>query len=805
MKLFKSLFLVVLALIVWTCSEDDNWNTDKPPVQQIPESNFSENFGNPYSARFIGKVINEDNAPVSGVTISVGGVFTMTDSNGIFAIEEASVFEKFAYIKATKNGFIDGSRALVPSSGINQVTIMLLSLNTTATINSGETSTVNLPNGAQVTFDGEFTNLQGVSYNGAVKVVLKHLSPDNSNMEFQMPGMLFAENADGSPRVLETYGMIAVELLSASNVELQIADGSTAEISVPVPLNVNTTPSTIPLWSFDNENGYWKEEGQATLQGNKYVGNVSHFSFWNWDFQYPAVTLCITLTDTNGNPLPYAALDLYSPALASTGSYGYTNIDGVECGLVPADDELTLVVPDYGCVSSSYTTTIGPFSSDQSITIQVPDGDALITNFTGVFNDCLGNPITNGYMQLFYNDSTQTIPIDNGMLDLNIAYCSDNTAYSALVVDLLNGQTTDVNTGDFTVPTTDLGTQMSCVDLTDTDNDGILDIDEDIDGDGNLENDDTDGDGTPDYLDTDDDGDGIDTADEDYDNDGNPTNEDTDEDGVPDYLDNQDVYLPPSSVYPSNCDFANLEYDLESYFTNGSTGFQFPNMTFNFYESLTDAESDVNPISNPTLYINSGSLEMLFVRGTNTISGQFNIAEVYLWLHNLTDSDDDGLTDCQELTGINVNDINVSSCEPNGNITDPNDPDTDDDGYDDCEEATYGSDPNDPASIPLDSDGDSVQDSQEAIDGTDPNNVCDYNPDFFNYNNVTNAWYNANCDGDISVNECDPAPLDQCDFSLDCNFSTPTNEWNALDCDGDTVSNGDEMTNGTDPSDPTDN
>ncbi|WP_456437864.1 hypothetical protein [Psychroserpens sp.] len=795
MKVFKSLFFVVFVFVVSSCSEDDNWNTDKPELQ---ESNFSENFGSPFNARFLGKVINEENNPVSGVSISVGNSMAITDANGVFSIEDASVFEKFAYIKASKNGFIEGSRALVPSSGINQVTIMLLSLDTTATINSGETSTVDLPNGTQVIFDGNFITQQGVSYDGAVKVVLKHLNPDNSSMEYQMPGMLFAENANGSPRVLETYGMIAVELLSASNEELQLAEGSTAEVSIPVPLNVTNTPSTIPLWSFDEENGYWKEESQATLQGNNYVGTVSHFSFWNWDFQYPAVTLCITLTDTNGNPLPYAALDLYSPALASTGSYGYTNIDGVECGLVPADDELTLVVPNFGCEANNFTTTIGPFSSDQSITIQVTNSDALLTNFTGIFNDCSGNAITNGYMQLFYNDSTQTIPIDNGMLNLTIDYCSDNTAYSALVVDLLNGQTTDVTNGNFTVPTTDLGTQMSCVDLEDTDNDGVLDIDEDIDGNGDLDNDDTDGDGIPNYLDEDDDGDGVDTADEDRDNDGDPSNDDSDGDQTPDYLDDLDVLIYVGEAVGTGC-LPNLIFDFDVIISESYSSLI--NNTYLFYISEADALADVNPLPNP--FIDDGSTTPIYVKATNTITNQSDISFVYLNENSFIDSDQDGLTDCEELTGV---DNGFGNCNPNGNITDPYDEDSDDDGYNDCVELQNGSDPNDDTSIPdIDSDGDSVLDSQEAIDGTDSNNVCDYNPDNFDYNGVTNEWYNANCDGDISVNECDPAPLDECDFSLNCNFSTPTPEWNALDCDGDTVSNGDEMTNGTDPSDPASN
>jgi len=71
----------------------------------------------------------------------------------------------------------------------------------------------------------------------------------------------------------------------------------------------------------------------------------------------------------------------------------------------------------------------------------------------------------------------------------------------------------------------------------DDDNDGVLTKDEDIDNDGNPANDDTDTDGIPNYIDDDDDNDGKLTRDEDADGDGNPTNDDTDDDGIPDYLD----------------------------------------------------------------------------------------------------------------------------------------------------------------------------------------------------------------------------------------------------------------------------
>ncbi len=66
--------------------------------------------------------------------------------------------------------------------------------------------------------------------------------------------------------------------------------------------------------------------------------------------------------------------------------------------------------------------------------------------------------------------------------------------------------------------------------IPDRDGDGIPDAVE-------LVYDDTDSDGTPDYLDDDDDNDGVLTRDEDYNHDGDPTNDDTNGDARPDYLD----------------------------------------------------------------------------------------------------------------------------------------------------------------------------------------------------------------------------------------------------------------------------
>ncbi len=77
----------------------------------------------------------------------------------------------------------------------------------------------------------------------------------------------------------------------------------------------------------------------------------------------------------------------------------------------------------------------------------------------------------------------------------------------------------------------------------DTDGEGIPNWrDPDDDGDGvptavELAYGDMDGDWIPNYLDDDDDNDGVLTKDEDYNHDGDPTNDDRNDDGVPDYVD----------------------------------------------------------------------------------------------------------------------------------------------------------------------------------------------------------------------------------------------------------------------------
>jgi hypothetical protein len=425
-------------------------------------SNFSSNFGNEINKDFIGRIVDENNNPISSVTIKIGSSTTLTDVNGMFIINGASVHEKFAFISAKKAGFIDGSRSLVPASGVNNVNIMLLPSAPTATVNSGAASEVSLSTGTKVNFDGAFQDENGSSYSGIVQVTLNELKPSNLNLDKIMPGMLYAQGVDNNEKVLETFGMMNVQLIGSSGQKLQIASGHTAQITMDIDATQQATaPTTIPLWHFDEANGYWIEDGTATKTGNKYVGNVSHFSWWNCDYPYNKATLIVNTVDTNGNPVNNVRVDIIQ-----TGSWprsGYSNASGQVTGIIPANETLTIKAYDT-CGAVLFTSTIGPFAVNSTNTIpNIVIPPTSLTSVVGNLKKCDGSNVSNGYLLMNNNNTGNNFTlITNGNFSFNAITCATGSAFTLQGYDYDALQTTGVLNFNYVSPITNVGTINAC-------------------------------------------------------------------------------------------------------------------------------------------------------------------------------------------------------------------------------------------------------------------------------------------------------------------------------------------------------
>jgi hypothetical protein len=367
-------------------------------------------------------------------------------------------------VLAEKAGFIHASRAVVPSEGTNKVRITMLAETSAGTISSGTQETISLQNGASVALEGDYIKPDGSAYSGSVNVIMHHLDPANDNMQDQMPGMLYAANAQNEARILQTFGMLAIELRGDNNEDLNLAEGSSAQITMPLdPSLIANAPSSIPLWYFDEVNGYWIEDGQATLVGNAYIGTVSHFSFWNCDVPADFVDFCITVNDSSGNPLANTNVTLTSTNYGT--SYGYTNENGETCGLVPSNETLEIKVYSYVACDDSpiYVSTIGPYAENTNISVTVSSDPSLISEtVVGVFNDCDGNPVTDGYVNLRYDNQYFTEIVTNGDFEINLVRCDTYETFRIKAYDYVNIQETDSLNYTFTTPITNLGSIQSC-------------------------------------------------------------------------------------------------------------------------------------------------------------------------------------------------------------------------------------------------------------------------------------------------------------------------------------------------------
>jgi len=464
---YKNLLVLLTFFCFVGCNDEPTGGTNDSSTP-TPSMTLAESFGNASNSDFMGRVVDLQNNPVSGAMVQIGNSTTDTDMNGVFIIRDAQVYEKFAYVKVEKAGFLHGSRSVVPTAGINQVQIMLLPQTVTQTVSSGTTATVSLSNGAAVDLSGAYSNADGSDYTGDVQVTLHLLNPTDDDMQQQMPGMLLAENLQNEARMLETLGMVAVELRSDTGEKLNLSEGTTATISVPLdPETLAGAPNEIPLWYFDEENGYWIEEGSATLQGTNYVGTVSHFSFWNCDIPTEYVNICMNITDSNNTPLSNIKVDIESEFNGTR--YGITNDSGEVCGIIPANQTLNLQYFLHNICNNieipNSSETVGPFSEDTTLNIVLDalEVEEYLETITGVFNNCDGDAVVNGYVEgsigngiPFYNIVT------DGTYEINVLNCIENASISITGYDFDNLQSTGEINYTLTSPETELGNLSAC-------------------------------------------------------------------------------------------------------------------------------------------------------------------------------------------------------------------------------------------------------------------------------------------------------------------------------------------------------
>ncbi|MFT5723964.1 MAG: hypothetical protein ACI9JN_001081 [Bacteroidia bacterium] len=449
----KTLFLLFTTLLFSfsQCTLDKN---DIQPDYEIE-------VGQSESHAISGVVVDENNQPVNNARVEIMGSITETDENGFFYVDKAKVYSKHAYVKVVKSGYFLGSRSFYPTSGTNIVDIKLLKKKLAGRFDATTGGTISFES-VSIDMGSGFVTESGTTYTGNVNVNGAYIDPTADDINEIMPGSLRAISTDGES-LLASFGMMVVELTDDNGNKLQLAEGNTAEISSPIPSELESTaPNTLPLWYFNEDKGYWVKEGEAKKVGNKYVGTVNHFSFWNCDIRIDAREANGTILHENGSAVQNVRILMRTSQAGDR--QGNTCSKGQYKGLMPININIEFRIsggPE-GLQTFIVNKTIPETGIIEPITIPdsyFPEPIAV----TGTIVDCDDKTTEDARLVL---GGRYVVPTTNGTFAINLLSNSSHTMTLRHKTESLRQDLPNLKVGSLTM---NLGNLKYCPDNTTTD------------------------------------------------------------------------------------------------------------------------------------------------------------------------------------------------------------------------------------------------------------------------------------------------------------------------------------------------
>ncbi len=390
-----------------------------------------------------GYVTNENGQPVNGAMVISGTANTTTDVKGYFRFSNIQLSKNNGYVKVTMPGYFTGSRSFVTNTGrVNHVRIQLIPKTNAGNIDASAGGSVTLSSGISISLPaGSVVNAStNAVYTGKVNVAAAWIDPTSNSLIDQMPGDLRGITTNGGEAGLQTFGMVAVELSGSSGELLQIAPEKKATINFIIPSSIASfAPATIDLWHFDETAGRWKQDGTATKSGNKYIAEVSHFSFWNCDAQFPLITFSASFVTANGSPLVHTQIRI-KRVVNNAAGYGITDSTGYVSGKIPSNEALVLEVLDQ-CGNSIYSQNAGPYTANVNLgTITVITSTTSLITVSGTLIDCSNAAVTKGYVEIYLSNRYYKVAVNNGNYKATVTNCTPNTSLTIIGVDNVANQ-----------------------------------------------------------------------------------------------------------------------------------------------------------------------------------------------------------------------------------------------------------------------------------------------------------------------------------------------------------------------------
>jgi len=221
---------------------------------------------------------------ISNARVEAAGQSTLTNSQGYYVLDNVPLTSSLP-ITYSKDGYVPTVKRLrIVDGESNTQNVVLLRVETTATISGTSGGSVTTPDGASISIPpNSLVDGNGQPFTGTASVSLTSFDPSVPDELDAFPGTFEGVDLSGQTVFINTYGFADITVTSGSQI-LQLSPGATATLDIPIPTTLQSgAPATIPSWWFDPDRHTWYEVGTFNRAANKFRTRISHFSIWNCD------------------------------------------------------------------------------------------------------------------------------------------------------------------------------------------------------------------------------------------------------------------------------------------------------------------------------------------------------------------------------------------------------------------------------------------------------------------------------------------------------------------------------------------
>jgi len=375
------LYIMLTLLLFSSCRKDDivDTNVNPPPAAEV--------F---YEADIIGKVVDQDGNALENAIISNNGEEVMTDVNGLFRIKDLEMGANFGtFLEVGAEGYFEsGYRIYAGGTYDRTIQITLVEKVVSGYVSGASGDKITLDGGLEIDFPANAFTANGTDYDGVVTVYAYHVDPSEEGYLDRAPGDLSGTDETGANYILESFGMVAVEMETADGQYVQLREIDAASLCLQI---------------FDGRY-------QGSLEG----------------------MIVELVSETAGI------------------SAGVTDIEGNVTGQVPANEVLQVIV--YGiCNEIVFSGSIGPYTGhDNKEVLPVVIQTVEIYSFGGTVFDCETMTVLSDAIVTIYAEGREYFAVtdQNGVYSIDLLICEEELDY---VVSAFSLETTTQGSNTGTV------------------------------------------------------------------------------------------------------------------------------------------------------------------------------------------------------------------------------------------------------------------------------------------------------------------------------------------------------------------